>query len=257
VSTLLACKEVESGYAGRTVLHKVSFTVDRGECVALLGPNGSGKSTLLRACTKTNPYTGSITLESSEVADLSHAEVARRVSFVPQEELFLFPFLVREVVVMGRISRASSLLDSREDIEQAVSAMDFAGCTPLAERPITELSGGERQRVLIARAMAQGSPLMLLDEPSSHLDIAHQTSLAQLIGKLKSDGIGLLIAIHDLNLAARLADRALLLREGHIVEDGPIRSVLESSLLDEVYAVEFERIETSDGSLAILSRLPT
>jgi iron complex transport system ATP-binding protein len=247
---LLECRDLSCRYDSNEVLRNVSLTVGAGECVALLGPNGTGKSTLLKACTKTLAYRGSISLQGGEVSELAHFEIARRAAFVPQEEPTPFPFLVRDMVAMGRLTRSKGLFDSKEDSEAAIEAMRFADCIHLAERPVTELSGGERQRVLIARAIAQDCPLMLLDEPTSHLDISHQIALATLIQSLIGRAIGIVVALHDLNLAARMATRGILLSEGRIVKDAPLRDVLESDALDEVYGVVFRRIAV-EGSLML------
>jgi iron complex transport system ATP-binding protein len=252
---VLECRGVSCGYDHKTVLHDISFSVEPGESIVLLGPNGSGKSTLLKACCKTHPYRqGELKLGGEEVRALTHEEVAKRAAFVPQEELIPFPFLVRDVVTMGRLSRSKGLFDSPDDFAAATSAMEFTDCVDLAERPVTELSGGERQRVLIARAIAQGAPLMLLDEPTSHLDVAHQMSLAKLLRRMAREGTAVVTAIHDLNMASLLADRAILLHDGGIAEDGPVEQVLRSAALDKTYSVEFDRVELAGSRLLVFAR---
>ncbi|MEZ0327277.1 MAG: ABC transporter ATP-binding protein [Fimbriimonas sp.] len=252
---VLECKGLACAYDGKLVIKGVTFAIGAGETVALLGPNGSGKSTLLKACSKTHPYrAGSLRLGADEITNLEHQEVARRASFVPQEEPATFPFKVRDVVAMGRLSLSKGLFDTPEDIKAAEDAMNFTDCLELAERPMTQLSGGERQRVLIARAVAQGAPLMLLDEPTSHLDVGHQLALIKLLRNMASSGTALLTAIHDLNTAPLLADRAILLRDGGIALDGSVEEILRSPSLDETYGVEFQRIEMPSGRLLVIPR---
>jgi iron complex transport system ATP-binding protein len=171
---------------------------------------------------------------------------------VPQEESFKFEFRVRDVVAMGRMPLSNSLWDSEADTLSAENAMKQADCFHLQDRSVMELSGGEKQRVLIARALAQGSPLVLIDEPTSHLDVEHQLGVAHLVSHLAQEGKATITAIHDLNLASHLADRAVLLQDGKIGLDGPIRTVLESPLLDDVYRVRFERIRLDNDRLIVV-----
>lgn len=251
-SPLLECRAVSCGYAGREVLGNVNLQVESGESVALLGPNGTGKSTLLKTIAKTlAPMSGAIHLSGDPLERLSFGGAARRVAFVPQEEPAHFPFPVREVVALGRIARSTGIFDTEEDQQAATDAMTEADCLHLAARPITELSGGEKQRVLIARALAQQAPLLLLDEPTSHLDVAHQLSVSALVRRRIEQGDGVLTAVHDLNLASSLATRAVLLSGGEVVLDGPVEEVLRSPSLDEVYRVSFQRVE-ADGRLLVV-----
>ncbi len=223
-----------------------------GETIVLLGPNGSGKSTLLKSLSKEqSPLAGQVLLAGKEIGALTHRECARRVAFVPQEELFRFEFLVRDVVTMGRLPISSSLWDTPEDVAAADAAMHEADCLHLAGRSVMELSGGEKQRVLIARALAQGAPLMLFDEPTSHLDIEHQLAVSELVRSLAGQGRTTVVAIHDLNLAPLVGERAVLLHNGRIAMDAPMRDVLESEMLDEAYHVRFNRTELPSGRLAL------
>ncbi len=252
---LLECADLTCDYDGKVVLQNVSFSVEPGESVALLGPNGSGKSTLLKTLCKTHRYrAGTVKVDGDELNTLSHQQVAQRASFVPQEEIAPFPFLVKDVVAMGRLSRSKGLFDSEQDLNAAKEAMQLTDCYDLADRPITELSGGERQRVLIARAVAQGAPLMLLDEPTAHLDVGHQLSLAKLLRNFAKDGAALITAIHDLNMAPLIANRAILLNDNQIAEDGPVEQVLRSKRLDETYRVRFERVQLSGERLFVYAQ---
>jgi len=224
------------------VLEGIDLRVEFGEKVVLLGPNGSGKSTLLRTLSGLiKPLSGEVLIGGDSLVKLSVAEIARRVAVVPQEELPRFSFSVRETVTMGRLARSNGLFDTPEDREIATRAMETADCLSLQDRPVTELSGGERQRVLIARALAQETTLLLLDEPTSHLDPGHQIAAIEIVRSLSAKGIATIAAVHDLNLASSLAERAILLEKGKIGLDAPIEEVLNSPILDRVYGVNFGR----------------
>lgn len=245
---LLKARELQCGYPGRVVLEEVAFDVESGSVTALLGPNGSGKSTLLKTLAKTLPAQhGEIEVLGDPLRSLGFRELARRVAYVPQEELAAFPFTVEEIVLMGRTPYSEGLFETGEDHAAAARAMELADCASLAGRAVTELSGGERQRVLLARALAQEAPVLLLDEPTSHLDVRHQVEIVRLLRRLAKDGYGIVAAVHDLNLAATVADRALLLEDGRIGLNGPCRDVLADRRVDAVYRVDFLRHDTEEG----------
>jgi iron complex transport system ATP-binding protein len=249
---VLRCDGLACGYPERTVLSDVSLTMRPGGITVLLGPNGSGKSTLLKTLSKTIPMiAGEVHVSGRSVAKLGFRELARHIAFVPQEEHVPFRFRVREVVMMGRMPHSTGLLDTDEDIEAAQSAMRAAGCEELQDRAITELSGGEKQRVLVARALAQKAPILLLDEPTSHMDIGHQVAMIGLLRELAAAGKSILAAVHDLNLASLLASEAILLDRGRIGMHGTCEAVLEDALLDGVYGVKFERVRLGDGRLRL------
>ncbi|MDR3691974.1 MAG: ABC transporter ATP-binding protein [Fimbriimonas sp.] len=252
---LLECRQLSCGYGKRSVLSGIDLRIGRGETVVLLGPNGSGKSTLLKSISRSGPITGGdILLSGRPLASFSHREVARQVAFVPQEESFKFDFLVRDVVTMGRLPLSNSLWDTPEDVEAATEAMTQADCLFLQDRSVMALSGGEKQRVLIARALAQGAPLVLFDEPTSHLDVEHQLVVQKVVRHLASTGRSTITAIHDLNLAPLVGDRAILIHDGRVGMDASIQEVLESRLLDEIYKVEFVRTKLDSGRLAVFPK---
>ncbi len=254
---LLECRNLSCGYGTHAVLHDICFAVQPGETVVLLGPNGSGKSTLLKSISKNLQCSqGNIYLSGKELSELNHREAAKRVAFVPQEENFKFEFTVREVVTMGRLPVSDSLWDTPEDILAATAAMGEADCLHLENRSILELSGGEKQRALIARAIVHGAPLLLFDEPTSHLDVEHQMGVSKLLRRLARQGTATVTAIHDLNLAQLVADRAILLQGGKVGMDASIEEVLQSPLLDEVYKVQFTRIRLESGRLAVFPDAP-
>ncbi len=252
MSFLLECRAVSCGYHGKTVLLNVEVEVAQGNAVALLGPNGSGKSTLLRTITREIPVIeGTVMLGGQSVASLSAREIAQRVAVVPQAEVPQFAFTVRDMVTLGRMAKSGGLFDTPEDAEAATEAMRMADCLLLESRSIMELSGGEAQRVLIARALAQDAPLILLDEPTAHLDPLHQIEVVKLVKELARHGKGVLTAIHDLNLASELAETAVLLGESGVLVVGPIQEVLRSQALEDAYRVKFDRLETADGRVFV------
>lgn len=246
------CEKLSCGYPDRAVLENIDLEVRAGAVVALLGANGCGKSTLLRSITGEIPVlSGSITLGGVPADRLSSRDRAKQVAFVPSEERTEFPFLVREIVALGRIPHSEAFFDSEEDRRITELAMDQAGCRHLADRPIMNISAGERQRAMIARALAQEAPILLLDEPTSHLDPGHQVSVVQLIRSLAVEGLAVLVALHDLNLVVHLADEAVLLNNGKITSQGPTQGVLGDTQLDEAYGTTFERIKGSDGLIRL------
>jgi iron complex transport system ATP-binding protein len=227
-----------------------------GEIVALLGPNGSGKSTLIRTISgELPPLAGRVQLSGKSISSLSHVEIARCVAMAPQEETHQFGFTVLEVATMGRHACSNTFFDSEEDKRLAREALQLTDCLDLADRRITEISGGEKQRVLIARALVQQAPLLLLDEPTSHLDVAHQIAFARIIREVAGQGKGILAAVHDLNLASLLASRGILLSGGIIRADLPMQDLAMSKELDAAYGVEFQRVNAGDGKLRLYTKL--
>ena len=229
---------VEVGYGQASVLRGASLTVGAGEFVGLVGPNGSGKSTLLKAITRALPMrAGAVHLDGADLRRMSPRDVARQVAFVPQSEPTLFEFTVHEIVLMGRHPHLAGVRrETGVDLEIAARAMAAADILHLASRPITELSGGEHRRVLIARALAQEAPIMILDEPTAHLDISHQIEiLARLRALADERSIAILAALHDLNLAAEFCTRIALLADGKIQASGAPETVMGAEQIEAVY----------------------
>ncbi len=252
----LVVSRLRCGYPGRAVLDDVSIQVNPGEVVVLLGPNGSGKSTLLKTIVSVIPSQGGdVSLSGHPLRTMDHKSIAAEAAFVPQEEHTSFPFLARQIVMMGRIPHSPGIADTGEDHEAVHQAMADADCLDYADRPVTELSGGERQRVLIARALASHAPLLLLDEPSSHLDAAHVVALVRLLRKLAQEGRAVIAAIHDLNVASILGDRAFLLGDGKLRMEGPVCEVLQSEVLEAVYGIEFDRMTDHQGHLRVFPKM--
>ena len=234
---------------GELVLADLSLNVGAGEVVALIGPNGSGKSTLLRAASGVLPVaSGQVLLKGMDLARMAPSERARRMAVVPQEPRFGDGASVRESVEIGRMPDMRLLLVPTAPDRRAVdSALQRTGVLELADRFVEELSGGEQQRVALARALAQEPRILLLDEPTSKLDIHHQVAILDLVrGLSQVDGLAVLAAVHDLQLAALYADRVILLRGGRVVCQGAPEAVLTA-----------ERLEDAFGQAVALSRHPT
>jgi len=225
-------------YGKRTILHDVSFSVREGEFFIVIGPNGSGKSSLVKAISgAVRAGTGGIEIFGRPLRDHSRKALARLVAAVPQTQPADVPFTAAEVVLMGRSPHLGLLgVESAEDVRIAEAAMSFTGVTAFGLRKLDRLSTGERQRVLIARAVCQQPRVIVLDEPTASLDLAHQINIMELMEKLrKQNGTTVVMVSHDLNLAAMYADRLLLLKEGRIVSLGSPTEVLTYQVLEETY----------------------
>ena len=242
-AVVVEADDLVCGYPGRTVLSGVGLSLRSGTVTALLGPNGSGKSTLLKTLAKTLPPLGGVvSIAGHPLARLNFGDLAKLVGYVPQEEVPPFRFTVRQVVTMGRLPHSTGLFDTEEDHVAATDAMVLADCLDLQDRVVMELSGGERQRVLIARALAQQANVLLLDEPTAHLDVRHQIGIIRLLRRLAAEGKCVVAAVHDLNLGAMLADDAVLIRDRRLSAPRPYGEVLNSGDLDEAYGVRFRRL---------------
>ncbi len=234
----LAFEDVEIRLGNRTVVSGVTCSVGHGEVLAVCGPNGAGKSTLLRAAASlVKLQGGSILLYGRPLHAIQPGERARQLAFVAQQPATPDAFLVRDVVSLGRIPHASLLgNESTADRASVARAMARAGVTEFAARRLGQLSGGERQRVSIARALAQEPRVLLLDEPTSNLDLRHQASILALIRQLaREEGLSAVVVLHDLSLAALFCDRLLLLSEGCVVRQGAPGEVLAEELLTGTY----------------------
>ncbi|MFB6081317.1 MAG: heme ABC transporter ATP-binding protein [Halanaeroarchaeum sp.] len=229
------------------VLEDVSMTVGEGEFVGLIGPNGAGKTTLLRTISAVlRPTSGRVLVDGVDVQRISSRAVSRRVAVVPQDTHLAFDFSVRDVVAMGRTPYRSRVsFGERPDRSVVEDAMARATVADLADRSIDEVSGGERQRVLLARALAQETPVLLLDEPTANLDIHHQIRTLEIVRSLVDEGRTVVSAIHDLNLAAHYCDELVLLGDGRILAQGSPADVLTE-----------EHLETAFGTQAVVTSHP-
>ena len=221
-------------------LRGVDLTVASAESVALIGPNGSGKSTLLKVVSGVlRPSHGTVRLDDSPIDSLSARRIARRLAMVEQERPMGFDFTVREVVAMGRIPHRGRFARESSDDRQAIDrAMQLADVRELTDRSIRAISGGERQRVYLGMALAQEPDVLLLDEPTTHLDLRHQVQFMTIVRERAEAGMTVLIAIHDLTLAAQVTDRIALMSEGRIVVTGTPGEVLTPSNVRRVFNVE-------------------
>ena len=238
---LLSVEHITFGYGREPLLYDVSMRVQAGEMIGLLGPNGSGKTTLLRLLSGVSiPQRGLILLEGRDLRQWGRRNVARRIALVPQELHMPFAFTVREMVNLGRTPFLQTLLGSatQHDGEIVADAMHVTGVDTLSERIFNELSGGERQRVMIAMALAQEPSMLLLDEPTSHLDIKYQLETLELVQRLnRQHRVTIIAAMHELNLASRYFSRLLLFQRGIVADAGPAE-VLEPELLRRVYGID-------------------
>jgi iron complex transport system ATP-binding protein len=237
---MLKIEGLSVSYGRRRVLKGVSLSVESGEVLALIGPNGSGKSTLVRAASGVVPIeAGRIMVDGRALQGLSTMERARCLAVVPQARSLPPAFSVYESILMGRTPYLGWLGRAGEkDHARVRYALDRTQMTPLAERMVGELSGGEQQRVLLARALAQDTPVLLLDEPTTHLDLQHRESLVNLVRELaKTRRLAVLVVLHDLNMASLYADRVSLLVEGELQATGTPSEVLTEARLSQVYNV--------------------
>jgi iron complex transport system ATP-binding protein len=241
------------------VLHGLDFGLRAGEFVGLIGPNGAGKSTLLKLLGgQWQPSGGSVLLEGRALASYSAREMARRIAHVPQSTALAFPFTAREVVLMGRSPHLRRFqIESSNDRAIAERALHATNAAYLADRIVTTLSGGESQRVVLARALAQEPKILLLDEPTSNLDVKHQMEILSLARtQAHQHGLGVIAAVHDLSLAARYCDRLALLVCGEIIADGPPDAVLTSEQLRYAFGVNAQLYrDPYTGSPALSLRL--
>jgi len=236
---MLRLSEVTAGYrGGRPVLHRVCADFSPGQITGVVGPNGSGKTTLVRVASRAlRPREGSVLLEERDIWRMTARCFARRVAVVTQDTLVPFDLSVLDVVLLGRHPHVGRLhLETREDEDAAMAALEMTGAAHLARRSVLRISGGERQRVAIARALAQEPAVLLLDEPTAHLDLAHQTEVMSLVASLcREKGIAVAAVLHDLNLAAAWCQRLIVLAEGRVEADGPPSAVISESLVAHVW----------------------
>ena len=230
-----------SGRDARLAVRRATVRVARGSLVGILGPNGSGKTTLLKLLAGVlRPDEGTVRLDGRELRTFSRAALARRIAVVPQETHPAFDYTVLEMVLMGRYAHLGPFeLEGPRDLRTARECLDATGTAELESRLFHTLSGGEKQRVVIASALAQSADLMLLDEPTSSLDLRYQLEIAQLLRRLHAErSATLVLSTHDLNFAASICDSLLLMRDGQVLASGPAREVLTPAHIGDLYGVE-------------------
>ena len=258
---MININRVYFSYGNTTVLHDINLSIQEGEMVALLGPNGSGKTTLIKLLSGVlQPTAGDIHLNGSTLGRMKRKQVAQCVAVVPQQFSMPFAFNLREVVLLGRTPFLSLFSDEGEKDRRVVEqAIDLIGLSSLKYRFFNELSGGERQKAILAMALAQEPKVLLLDEPTAHLDINHQVEILELVKRLNSEqGVTVIAAIHDLNLAAIYFDRLILLKDGRIFTDGNPETLLTAETIEEVFSTSVHVTQhpiTRSPHIVIIPRL--
>jgi len=239
---MLTAAHVSFAYhRGALAIDDVSMSVARGSIVGLIGPNGSGKTTLVRLLNGTlSPSEGSVSLDGVRLSTFSRRDLARRIAVVPQETHVTFDFTALEIVLMGRYAHLGAFaLEGPEDMAVAQRALASTGTESLASRQFATLSGGEKQRVVVAGALAQSSDILLLDEPTTALDLGFQFEIAALLSRLNREhGTTMIVSTHDLNFAAMLCSELVLMKSGRVLATGPTRDVLTTSNIRQLYGVE-------------------
>ena len=249
----LALEALSVELGGTRVLDGIDAAVARGEWVALIGPNGAGKSTLLRAVAGLVPYHGLVRVDGLDTARLRRRELARKIAFVPQTPLLPPGMRVSEYVLLGRTPHTGAFgYEGPDDLDAVGRAIDRLDLAELAERPLRTLSGGEQQRAVLARAIAQDTPILLLDEPTASLDLGRQQQALELVSVLRERGeLTVLCAMHDLTLAAQFANRLLLLSNGRLVAEGPPVEIATEALIAAHYGAEVRVVE-HDGAISVI-----
>lgn len=238
---MIAAINITVRFGSREILRDVSLRAKPGTIIALVGPNGAGKTTLLRACNGTVPLVaGKIELDGTALDDLSRREIAKNIAVVAQENETKFPVTVFEFVLAGRFARGAAFgWETSADIEAAERALALCDLAEFGDRVMNELSGGERQRVVLARALAAETRILLLDEPTANLDLSHQGLMLKLVrDRCTESGAAAIVITHDLNLASEFADAVVMLKNGRVVADGPPAAVLTTDNVREVYDVD-------------------
>ena len=238
------------------VVDAVSLDVHEGEWVSVIGPNGAGKTSLLRAAAGIVPYSGELVVAGCQPRRDSSRLLARHVSYVPQDPHMPSGMMVGEYVLLGRTAYVSYFgVESRRDVEVVRDVLEELDLTEFTSRYLSDLSGGERQRAVLARALAQQAPVLLMDEPTTALDLGHQHHVLELVDKLRRDrGLAVITAVHDLTLAGQFADRLMLLSKGRALATGPASDVLTPELISEHWDVKVEIVTDSSGTLIVVPR---
>jgi len=255
-TSLMDVRSVAFSVKGTTLISDVDVDVDRGGWLSIIGPNGAGKSTLLRAIATGTASAGSVSIDGQNLADLSHAQRSKLVSWVPQSPVIPAGMSVLDYVLLGRTPHLHPLASPKSaDVALAESILDDLGLTDFASRFVETLSGGELQRAVIGRALAQEAPLLLLDEPTSALDLGHQQEVLSLLQRLRSSGDRAIVTtMHDLTLAGAFADELVMMSNGGVARRGTATEVLTESNIAEHYGANV-RVEVVDGTVLVVPKL--
>ena len=246
MSTAIQVKDLAVKLEGVSILNGVSFSVAKGEYVSIIGPNGAGKTTLLRCLLGMYAYSGNAQINGQECSTCDGRVLAREVSYVPQTHNLEFPLTVYDFVMMGRYPYLSALAPAqKKDAEAVERALDMTGIGGFRHRTLCTLSGGERQRVYIAAALAQETPVMLLDEPATFLDWKHQADIMLLLKKINGECSTTIVTVnHDLNSAAYWSDRIVALKDGRVLSMGTPEDLIQPAPLEQLFETAFVRKET-------------
>jgi len=255
-TSLMDVRSVAFSVKGTTLISDVDVDVDRGGWLSIIGPNGAGKSTLLRAIATGTASAGSVSIDGQNLADLSHAQRSKLVSWVPQSPVIPAGMSVLDYVLLGRTPHLHPLASPKSaDVALAESILDDLGLIDFASRFVETLSGGELQRAVIGRALAQEAPLLLLDEPTSALDLGHQQDVLSLLQRLRSSGDRAIVTtMHDLTLAGAFADELVMMSNGGVARRGTATEVLTESNIAEHYGANV-RVEVVDGTVLVVPKL--
>ena len=247
------CRNVSVTLGGHEVLKGIDLEVEVGGWTTIVGPNGAGKSTLIRATGGIIEFSGNIKVGDKNVQDLRHRELAKFVAVVSQKPVIPMGMRVMDYVLLGRVSHLGFFeSESQNDIETALLALDSLDASHLSDRFVGTLSGGEKQRVVVARALAQSSPVLLLDEPTTALDMGHQQETLELINQLRIErNLTVLSTMHDLTLAGRYSEHLAMLVEGKIVAEGFAEEVLTEALVSSHYGARVKVIDDKDGPIVV------
>lgn len=255
----LSAQGVTLRYNARVISQDLTLTIPDGVFTAIVGPNACGKSTILRALSRLlPPASGQVVLDGKSIARLPTAEVARQLGLLPQSPSAPGGITVADLVARGRFPHQSFLRQwSPQDAAAVALAMEQTGTTDLAARPVSDLSGGQRQRVWIAMVLAQDTPILLLDEPTTYLDIVHQVELLDLLARLNRDGRTIVAVLHELNLAFRFADHLIAIREGAVVATGAPTDIVSEELMQSVFGLNaLVMPDPLSGRPMVIPRMP-
>lgn len=250
----LAARGVTVGYGGRTVIDALDVTIPSGVITTIIGPNGCGKSTLLRTLTRLlKPSGGTVVLDGEDIGRLRTRDVAKKLGLLPQAPVAPEGLTVADLVARGRHPHQSWLRQwSSDDAGVVERALAMTGVSELADRPVDSLSGGQRQRVWISMTLAQGTDLLLLDEPTTYLDLAHAIDVLDLVDDLHESGCTVVMVLHDLNLATRYSDNLIVMREGSVLAQGHPREVITAELLREAFGLHATVIDDPVGGRPLI-----
>ena len=239
----VSVKELKFSYGEKVIFDNLSFEVDEGEILTILGPNGSGKTTLLKCLNTLLEPKGCVLIDSFDISKFNEKELAKLIGYVPQMHSPAFPYKVVDVVISGRTPYLGLSMPTKKDYNLAYSVLTQLGLTHLADKAYTQISGGELRLVLIARALVQKPKVLLLDEPTSNLDLKNRVLVLKILKKVAKEGIAIIISEHDPNLASISSDKILLIYKARIAGYGKAQDVLTKQDIEEVYGINVETFE--------------